>query len=670
MKARQLCISLILGLGLTLALLWLLGGSPPMARAQAPAGSKTYYVAPGRDCGSVTPCYASVQAAVEEASEGDIIKVAAGTYTDLNTDVVSGKTITQVVYISQAITICGGYTTNNWTTPYPITQPTTLDAQGQGRVVFITGNIHPTIEGMHITGGNAVGLGGGPKGEDSGGGVYALKAEATLSNNQVFSNTAVQGGGVYLHNSAATLSYNTIQANTANFGGGLYLTLISTATLSDNTFISNSAREAGGGLLLAEHSDATLNGNEFIANTASHRNGGGLHLAVSSTAIISGNTFITNTAGHNGGGLFLYDHSAATLSGNTFATNEARHGGGGLYVCERSSATLSGDTVISNTVDAANYGGGGGLALNQSSAVALTNTIIADNRLNGLPGIGAGLFIGGSSAHLLHTTIARNSGGDGSGVYVTEFTDPGKGIKGHSTVALTNTILVSHTVGITVTAGNTVTVNGVLWYSTPITVSQAPTVKVTVQNQHKGTPAFTPDGYHLTAGSEAIDQGVKAGVTTDIDGDDRPFDGNRDGVAEVDLGVDEFASAIEVIKEASATTAKVGDAITYTYTVKNTGDVLLTGVSADDDPLGPISLVITKLEPGQITTGTATHTVVAGDLVRRSLVNVVTVTGKSRFGDVVTDTDNATVKLPPCLCLPASGAVLLVLSSVVSRRKK
>jgi hypothetical protein len=151
--------------------------------------------------------------------------------------------------------------------------------------------------------------------------------------------------------------------------------------------------------------------------------------------------------------------------------------------------------------------------------------VVADNRASI---VGSGLYIVRSSPRLLHTTIARNTGGDGSGVLVTD------GAGNYSTVTLTNTILVSHTVGITVTGGNTVTVSGVLWYGTPVTVSQAATATVTVQDQHEGNPAFAPDGYHLTDTSAAIDRGVNARVTTDIDGDARP-----DGCS-FDLGADEF----------------------------------------------------------------------------------------------------------------------------------
>ena len=128
-------MALAMGVGLSLALLRLLSISG--------AGLPTAHAAELRVCPSGCP-YSSIQAAVDAANTGDIIKVAAGTYTGVS----ARAGVTQVVYISKTITIQGGYTTTNWTTPYPITQPTTLDAQGQGRVLYITGNISPTIEGL------------------------------------------------------------------------------------------------------------------------------------------------------------------------------------------------------------------------------------------------------------------------------------------------------------------------------------------------------------------------------------------------------------------------------------------------------------------------------------------------------------------------------------------
>ena len=459
MRTKQLFISLTLGLGLTLALLWLLGGvTLPVAHA---APSQCPNQRPLLQAGDViTVClgggcdYASIQAAVDAADSGDEILVAAGVYTDIH----QRDTITQVVYISKTVTIRGGYNAD-FSAWDPDTYSTTLDAQGQGRVLYIAGAISPAIEGLRITGGNAEGLGG--FGTHDGGGVYIITATATLNNNWVFSNTT---------------------------------------------------RYWGGGLALWE-SDATLSGNIISGNKAKEEGGGGLFL-VFSAATISGNIITANTTTGYGGGLYL-GGSPAVLSGNIVTANAAGRGGG-LYVDYYSYATLSGNTVISNTADL-----GGGLYL-LASDPTLINNAVANNQANDR---GSGLYIEISTPRLLHTTIARNTGGDGSGVYVTD-----DGLL-YSTVALTNTILVSHTVGITVTGGNTVTVNGVLWYGTPITVSQAATATVTVQNQREGNPAFAADGYHLTGASAAINQGVNAGVATDIDGQ------TRDAIP--DLGADE-----------------------------------------------------------------------------------------------------------------------------------
>ncbi len=144
------------------------------------------YVAPqGEDVGDCTdltaPC-ASVQYAVDRANEGDEVRIAAGTYTQ-----VSGRpappgyagpsVITQCVYLTKTLTLRGGYTSQasvdegqeEWNVSDPAANPTILDAQEQGRVLFIGGEISPTIEGLRTTGGNASDLGG-FGGDNAGGG--------------------------------------------------------------------------------------------------------------------------------------------------------------------------------------------------------------------------------------------------------------------------------------------------------------------------------------------------------------------------------------------------------------------------------------------------------------------------------------------------------------------
>ncbi|RLC88181.1 MAG: hypothetical protein DRI79_07880, partial [Chloroflexi bacterium] len=451
MKTKRLLISLTLGLGLALASMWLLGGPHHLAQAQAGTGVIRVDGATGTDapgCGSAASPCRTVQYAVDQAQPGEEIRVATGVYTGVQGRPVpagypnppASNLITQVVYISKTVTIRGGYTTTNWTTPNPVSYPTTLDAQGLGRVMVIAGEISPTVEGLRLTGGDAAGLGGSPSaGWNEGGGMYIINATAAISNNRVFSNTNIangDGGGLYLWESPSTLSGNTVSSNTADFGGGLFL-YRSAAALSGNTVSANTAANNGGGLHLYA-STATLTDNTISYNTADHR-GGGLRLYYSA-ATLSDNTIYSNTADF-GGGLYLWE-SAAMLSGNTVSYNTADFGGGLLL--DHSAATLSGNTVSYNTAYR-----GGGLYLYESPST-LTNTVVTDNRANTA---GSGLYIHDhSSPRLLHTTIARNTAGDCSGVRLL-----------NSPVVLTNTILVRHTVGITVAANSTVTLEATLW---------------------------------------------------------------------------------------------------------------------------------------------------------------------------------------------------------------
>jgi hypothetical protein len=496
-------LSLALGLGPAVALLWFLGKVVPALQSPKSDGHSVYYVAPS--CSGIPdPCFTSVQAAVDAAdAPDDVIKIADGVYTEIQTrPAPSGypgpSIVTQVVYISKTVTIRGGYSISNWDTPYPITQPTTLDARRRGRVLFIAGDISPTVEGLHITGGHGSGLGGhtSPEG-DAGGGVYVSDAVATIRDCQVFSNMA------------STLP------NPNNYGGGLHLS--SSASIISNTEIYSNEAQYGGGIQL-DNSDASLLKSTVRDNWAYY--GGGVHLVDSNARLVKNQ--IVDNDGISGGGLFIL-LGATVLDGNTISGNDAIYGGGAVFVAD--ATALNEDTILSN-----NGLYGGGLNLGYSNAI-FTNVIVANNDSSG---IGCGLYIDdASSPRLVHTVIARNHGAEGSGLYVTN----------SSKVALTNTILVSHTVGISVTLGSTVTLESTLWgneaWANGTNWDGGGTVNHT--HDYTGTPAFVdPDigNYHLSSDSAAIDRGVNAGVTTDIDGETRP-----DGCFP-DIGADEFMTGV------------------------------------------------------------------------------------------------------------------------------
>jgi parallel beta-helix repeat protein len=337
------------------------------------------YLAPGgtdtdNDCSnSAEPC-ATVQHAVDVSAPGDEIRVAGGTYTDLNVrprnDITTTSVVTQVAYVSKTVSIRGGYSTSDWSTPDPDANPTTLDAQRQGRGLYITGDITATLENLRITGGDATGLGGRQTWDgivDTGGGVYAFNATLSISNSRLVSNTAWTGGGGYIAGSAH-LDDNVIMDNFANGigyeNGGAGLFLEGGVTLTNNTITGNKSRANGGGLMTG-YAQATLTGNTISGNVAGYTSGssrmsealaplmptacgGGAYLG---TATLTNNTFSGNTATERGGGVMVFYGDVVMMEDNLFADNTTEGRGGGVYVIHSGPVEMMSNEITGNAAD-------------------------------------------------------------------------------------------------------------------------------------------------------------------------------------------------------------------------------------------------------------------------------------------------------------------------------
>jgi hypothetical protein len=398
------------------------------------------YVAPGGACGSATPCYSSVQAAVNAAVAGDEIRIAAGTYTGVN----SSGGHAQHVNIAKSLTIKGGYTTSNWTTPNPGTNTTTWHALSQGRAVYISGSYNVTITGIHMVFGSSTGLG-------WGGGVYIEGATVTLRQVWVTNNSAPsgnRGGGIFVIDAVITVQNSTIQDNVANDGGGGIHILNSQATLTDNLIAENisssyTSMPGGGGVLIGGVSQVSMTGNTIRDNTAGlGSRGGGISMMDNNTnyhgdmnLTLTNNTIEGNEAGVGGGvhiteyfgasvDLFVY----ATITGNTIQDNYTTYSGAGISA-GATDVTITGNTIINNHAGVekgtgyVNYGRGGGLSV--SGKASIINNLIQGNEAKGIAGEGMG-----GGANLNGTITFRGNevkgnlaygvlGGRGGGIYVT-----------------------------------------------------------------------------------------------------------------------------------------------------------------------------------------------------------------------------------------------------------
>ena len=500
---RRILVTLTIALGVLAGTLLLFSGSPQPVRA---AG--TLCVAPGGvGCDSGTcggTCYASVQVAVDAALTDDEIRVATGTYTGVQ----ARDSMTQVVYISKTVTLRGGYS-SDLTVWDPDVYSTTLDAQGQGRVVSIVGSsVAARLEGFIITGGNGAGM----------------TAHCPVITGQ----SDGCGGGVFVHAAHPTIVGNVVTHNVAGVsagshstdGGGLCLSFAGGSVITGNLIISNTAslgeRGVGGGVTLYYPYDVVMESNRVISNVAT----------------VSG-----SSPGLGGGLAVSGSGAAATIRNNQIVGNRTTPGGtwygGGIYHWYGSSH-FEGNQVIGNYGEQAVYLGGHDTARFESNQILDNHTsvgiAVVDGGLSGPTLVnnvvarsgGKGISFSSYSAPLTATLIHNTFIGSGVGYGVTVES-------GYISLVMTNTVVTSYTWGITNTfpTSSTVAADHTLFWANDQD-------GIVGTNPVYGDPAFTGlGGYHLGLGSVAIDAGVATVENVDIDGESRPLG------AAPDIGADE-----------------------------------------------------------------------------------------------------------------------------------
>jgi hypothetical protein len=394
-------------------------------------------------------------------------------------------------------------------------------------------------------------------GRPSGGGIYISDSDSvTLRDNEIQDNVTAEqqvvnnvdsgseGGGISLINvENATASNNTISDNVAVVTGSI------TSNAGRNYFSS------GGGIMVGcwNKPSCTLSftGNDISDNIAAY------------TIIVSGSDA---SGGANGGGLNASQVSDISLSGNTISDNRAMvsgsasgsnqiNAGGGGASFDSSTALLQSNVVRGNIGHLAGSDGfGGGVNFGESTATMEGNLILSNRSTQGGQGAPA-TWVWRGTLTSTNDVFAHNTGGVGSGtdgpparmtIINDTFYDNGdRGIEVNdvaSTVYVTNTIVFSHEHGLRLNNPASTLSGDYNLLSNSVNYAGGATGGPNdILNQDPLFVNAAADDLHLSSDSPAIDEGDNAvAPAVDFEGDPRPYDGDSDGTARVDIGADEY----------------------------------------------------------------------------------------------------------------------------------
>ena len=309
--------------------------------------------------------YATIQAAINAAVNGDTVLVDEGTYKE---NIVLTKKIT----VGSAF-VLDGDTSHISRTIIDGSQPHNQDSTA---VVTIDGATDTTtvVAGFTITGG---------------------KGNQRTIDYPPFV-TAYRGGiGIDIAGGGARIHHNIVRANnytdpTGYIGGaievfdtkdknGVTYAIIEHNTIADNTLVGD---EVDGGAFAIGHNAAIRN--NLIARNSAHGStlgiGGGLQIW-NGSVIVEANMIMDNSASHDGGGLYAVSVQELgvvphlVMVNNIFMGNAAGASGGGVFVTENDVAVMMlNNTFTSNTA----VSGGSGISIQNGAIVRGLNTILWD----------------------------------------------------------------------------------------------------------------------------------------------------------------------------------------------------------------------------------------------------------------------------------------------------
>jgi hypothetical protein len=271
----------------------------------SPTSGTLYVVESGDDTNSCIssdyPC-ATIQGAINKASENDTVFVATGIFTSASE---------YVVLIDKSIILSGG-----WNPTFTSQdERSTIDGENSRAGIRINNGVNAEISHFIIQNGQETENGGGINNEGN-----LIIKYCTIRNNT--------GGGIY-NNSTLTIEWSTINNNTRWGGGGGVHGLSGEFTTINNCLIYDNQATYGGGIYIG-------NGNLFVNNST-----------------INNNKTEFGTSNSSGGGIY-YDGDwtyQALINNSTITDNEGSDYGGGITY----NNIYGGEMILKNSIVANNH---------------------------------------------------------------------------------------------------------------------------------------------------------------------------------------------------------------------------------------------------------------------------------------------------------------------------
>ena len=371
MKVKKSISIIAIIIGLTIALVWLMGRRETAVHAATFTVNSTVDAVdtnPGDGSCNTSGGVCTLRAAIQEANALpglDNINLPNGNYllsltdTILDTDAFGDLDISDDLFLSGMIA-----------------QTTIVDAQQIDRVFAIPQGVNVTLAAITIQNGSAE-YGAGISNFGSlnlmdtivmnnnavhtgfvggGGGIYN-NGNLTLSNSTIDANSSTEKGGGIFQSGTLTLVNSVVSNNTGYNGGGIAITSGVTDIQNSNITDNLSSSDYGGGIYNTGGL-LTITDGELRNNTTNYM-GGGIFLSASSkTAVIDGTTFINNMGQWGGALLVGNDNTQVEVTDAVFDNNSATSGGGAIhyYYAENTTLTITGSTFSDNS--SASSGGG------------------------------------------------------------------------------------------------------------------------------------------------------------------------------------------------------------------------------------------------------------------------------------------------------------------------